>query len=67
MKNKPPMSPGRFAKFRALARELFPAWSRHARARWVVAKMKTAQPRVPISASWCHDARAYRFDRIWRA
>jgi hypothetical protein len=56
-----------FARIRALARELFPAWSRTTRARWVVAKMRAPHPRVPISSGWCHDARAYRFDRTSRA
>ena len=55
-----------FARLRTLARQLFPAWSRHARARWVVAKMKTTQPRVPISTLWTNDMRAYRFMRIFR-
>jgi hypothetical protein len=57
---------GGFARYRALARELFPAWSRAARARWVLAKMKAPQPKVPISTGWCHDQRAYRFERTTR-
>lgn len=60
------MKAGSYSRLRAKARELFPAWSRNARARWVVAKMKTVQPRVPISSLWSHDLRAYPFQRALR-
>lgn len=60
------MKTGSFAQLRTLARKLFPTWSRSARARWILAKMKARQPRVPISSGWSHDARAYRFERVWR-
>ena len=56
-----------FAYNRALSRQFFPNWSRRARARWVLAKMKAAQPKVPISSSWSHDTRAYWFQRTTRA
>ena len=55
-----------FKRLRALAREFFPAWSRSARARWIVAKMKVGRVRVPISIGWSHDVRAFRFLRKWR-
>ena len=49
----------RFARARQLSRELFPAWSRKARARWVVAKLKTTAPKVAVSSQWEHDPRLY--------
>ena len=52
---------------RALSRQFFPTWSRRARARWVLAKMRAQQPKVPISSSWSHDTRAYWFQRTTRA
>jgi hypothetical protein len=52
-----------FRQARALSREFFPAWSRRARARWVLARMKTPETRVPISSAWSHDTRAYWFQR----
>lgn len=58
---------GNFAAARALAREFFPRWSRGARARWVLAKLKTRAPRIPISSGWSHDLRAYWFQRTSRA
>jgi hypothetical protein len=58
---------GSFAAARALARELFPQWSRSARARWVLAKLKTRAPKIPISAGWSYDIRAYWFQRTSRA
>ena len=59
---------GRFAQARALARKLFPTWSRSARARWVRAKLAvTPQSKTPISTAWSHDMRAYRFERMLRA
>jgi hypothetical protein len=56
-----------FAYTRALSRQFFPTWSRRARARWVLARMKAKNPRVPISSSWSHDSRAYWFQRTTRA
>jgi hypothetical protein len=52
-----------FRHARALSRELFPTWSRRARARWVLAKLKAPTPKVAISAAWSHDTRAYWFQR----
>jgi hypothetical protein len=56
-----------FAHARALSRQFFPTWSRRARARWVLAKLRANQPKVPISSSWSHDTRAYWFQRSMRA
>ena len=57
-----------FAHARALSRQFFPAWSRRARARWVLAKMHAIQgPKVPISSGWSHDLRAYWYPRTSRA
>ena len=61
------MNGNSFAYTRALARQFFPNWSRRARARWVLAKMRAQQPKVPISACWSHDTRAYWFQRTTRA
>jgi hypothetical protein len=61
------MNSNTFADTRALSRQFFPSWSRRARARWVLAKMHAQQPKVPISASWSHDSRAYWFQRTARA
>ena len=36
-------------------------------ARWVLAKMRAQQPKVPISTCWSHDTRAYWFQRTSRA
>jgi hypothetical protein len=47
-----------FAHARALSRQFFPTWSRRARARWVLAKLRANQPKVPISSGWSHDLRA---------
>lgn len=55
------------AHARALSRQFFPTWSRRARARWVVAKMKAQAPKVPISSAWSHDMRHYWFQRTSRA
>ena len=55
------------AHARALSREFFPDWSRRARARWVVAKLRATQPKVPISSAWSHDLRAYWYQRTSRA
>jgi hypothetical protein len=35
-----------FAHARALSRQFFPTWSRRARARWVLAKLRAYQPKV---------------------
>jgi len=56
-----------YAHTRALARQFVPTWSRRARARWVLAKLRAQQPKVPISSSWSHDSRAYWFQRTKRA
>jgi hypothetical protein len=56
-----------FAHIRALSRQFFPSWSRRARARWVLAKLRAQQSKVPISSSWSHDTRAYWFQRTTRA
>jgi len=55
------------AHARALSRQFFPTWSRRARARWVLAKMRAKQPKVPISSGWSHDLRAYWYQRTSRA
>ena len=52
-----------FRQARALSREFFPTWSRRARARSALAKMKAPEPKVPISSHWSHDLRAYWFQR----
>ena len=44
-----PMSIESYAQARALSRQFFPNWSRHARARWVLAKVRANAPKVPIS------------------
>jgi len=56
-----------FAHARALSRQFFPTWSRRARARWVLAKMRAKAPKVPISSCWSHDLRAYWYQRTSRA
>jgi hypothetical protein len=56
-----------FAHARALSRQFFPTWSRRARARWVLAKLRAQQPKVPISSGWSHDLRAYWYQRTSRA
>jgi len=56
-----------FAHARALSRQFFPTWSRRARARWVLAKIRAKQPKVPISSGWSHDLRAYWYQRTSRA
>ena len=52
-----------FAHARTLSRQFFPTWSRRARARWVLAWLRTKQPRIPISAAWSHDTRDYWLQR----
>jgi hypothetical protein len=56
-----------FAQARALSRQFFPTWSRRARARWVLARIRTPVPKVPISSAWSHDQRAYWYQRTSRA
>ena len=56
-----------YAQARALSRQFYPSWSRRARARWVLAKMRAPQPKVPISSAWSHDLRAYFYKRVSRA
>jgi hypothetical protein len=56
-----------FAQARALSRQFFPTWSRRARARWVLAKIRAPEPKVPISSGWSHDLRAYWYQRTSRA
>jgi hypothetical protein len=56
-----------YMQTRALARQFFPTWSRRARARWVLAKLRARQPKVPISSGWSHDLRAYWYQRTSRA
>jgi hypothetical protein len=56
-----------FSRARALARRFFPTWSRHTRARWVLARLRAHRPRVPISSAWSHDTRAYWYQRTSRA
>ena len=56
-----------FAHARALSRQFFPTWSRRARARWVLAKLRAKAPKVPISSGWSHDLRAYWYQRTLRA
>jgi hypothetical protein len=56
-----------FAHARALSRQFFPTWSRRARARWVLAKIRAQAPKVPISSGWSHDLRAYWYQRTSRA
>ena len=63
----PPMEIRSFAHARALSRQFFPTWSRRARARWVLAKLRAPQPKVPISSKWSHDLRAYWYQRVSRA
>lgn len=55
------------AQARALSRQFFPSWSRRARARWVLAKMRAPAPKVSISSAWSHDLRAYWYQRVSRA
>ncbi|HEX4333965.1 MAG TPA: hypothetical protein VH040_17645 [Usitatibacter sp.] len=61
------MNSSSYSYIRALSRQFFPTWSRRARARWVLAKMRAQQPKVPISTCWSHDTRAYWFQRTSRA
>ena len=56
-----------YSHARALSRQFFPTWSRRARARWVLAKMRAQQPKVPISSGWSHDLRHYWYQRTSRA
>ena len=56
-----------FAQARALSRQFCPNWSRRARARWVLARLRAPEPKVPISSGWSHDMRAYWYQRTSRA
>ena len=56
-----------YSQARALSRQFFPTWSRRARARWVLAKMRAPEAKVPISSGWSHDLKAYWFQRTSRA
>lgn len=57
-----------FARARALSRQFFPTWSRRARARWVLAKLRARNPKVPISTLWAPDLRtSYWYQRTSRA
>jgi hypothetical protein len=56
-----------FAQARALSRRFFPSWSRRARARWVLAKLRARQPKVPISTLWQQDPRSLWLQRSARA
>ena len=56
-----------YARARALSRQFFPTWSRRARARWVLAKLRAKAPKVPISTLWSPDLRAYWFNKTSRA
>ena len=47
------------AQARELSRQFFPNWSRHARARWVLAKVRANAPKVPISTRSTPDLPAY--------
>jgi len=53
------MSIESYAQARALSRQFFPNWSRHARARWVLAKVRANAPKVPISTRRAPDMRGY--------
>jgi hypothetical protein len=56
-----------YSQARALSRQFFPTWTRRARARWVLAKLRAPEVRVPISSGWSHDMKAYWFQRTSRA
>ena len=56
-----------YLQARALSRQFFPTWSRRARARWVLAKLRAPEVKVPISSGWSHDLKAYWFQRTSRA
>ena len=59
MKASRPLGIDSYAQARALSRQFFPTWSRRARARWVLAKVRAKSPKVPISTCWSPDLRAY--------
>ena len=65
-KESRPMSIQSYAQARALSRQFFPTWSRRARARWVLARIRAQAPKVPISNRWSPDLRAYWFNRTSR-
>ena len=56
-----------FARARALSRQFYPTWSRRARARWVLAKLRARTPKVPISTLWSPDLHSYWHQRTSRA
>jgi hypothetical protein len=66
-KEKTAMSVEGFAHARALSRQFFPQWSRHARARWVLARLQAQSAKVAVSSAWSHDVRAYWYQRVARA
>ena len=66
-KTSRPMALETYQQARALSRQFFPTWSRRARARWVLAKMRAKAPKVPISTRWSPDLRPYWFNRTSRA
>jgi len=63
MKTSRPLCVDSYAQARALSRQFFPTWSRRARARWVVAKMRAKPPKVPISTLWSPGMSAYWVSR----
>ena len=63
MKTSRPLCADSYAQARALSRQFFPTWSRRARARWVLAKMRAKAPKVPISTLWSPDLSAYWVNR----
>lgn len=64
MKTSRPLCIDSYAQARALSRQFFPTWSRRARARWVLARMRAKAPKVPISTCWSPDLSAYWVTRI---
>jgi hypothetical protein len=63
MKTSRPLCVESCAQARALSRQFFPTWSRRARARWVLARMRAKAPKVPISTLWSPDPSAYWVSR----
>jgi hypothetical protein len=55
-----------YQETRAAARLFFPLWSRHMRAKWVIARLKVNGAKVGISSQWSHDALNYAFPRTGR-
>lgn len=50
-------------KARNMSRRLFPHWSRRLRARWVLARLRVDEPRVPISSACDTSPHMFRFAR----